>query len=706
MAKQEEISLWIRLKDGVTNAMKGIKSSFVKNVDAMKQSALVFAGAFAAIGAAIYKSVKDFGVQEDAITTLNQALKNNGNYSEAAAKDLQAYASELQKVTRYGDETILKSQALIASFGFEGEQLKSLTRATLDLAAAKGMDLKNAADLVAKAVGSDTNALSRYGVVIDGAAGSTQRAESAVRAISNLFGGQAEAQAKTFAGSVVQMQNALGDVSEKIGEALVPLLQSLTKIIKSAAEKFQEIYPRIKDLIVPITVLVGGIGALMTALVGVVTVGPAIAAAFAALTGPIGLTVVAISGATAAFLYFKNSNSDLALTVRSVWGTIGTTVKEYAGAVWNSIENLGKIFNSFGNIMRSVVTGQFKEAANGFKEMSQLATDSGQAFVDASEKVKETFKANLEAEKEAMQASREAKLEDNEIRNEIEAENNEVKLEIDQELLDRKAELEQIAEDARREFEEQKKQFDQMSAADRLTLIKNTLGQEKILKTAAQVDELMAKGKHEEAKRVMDELYKEAFLKMNDDMLKTTQEKWRQHWDVQVAEAVIGSKLSKEQYKAMGNFYEDILTVMGKKSIAAFRLMQGVAIVDTLVSTYEGAQKAYASLAGIPIVGPGLGIAAAGVAVAAGLARVDNIRRQQPPQAATGAYAPGDGATVRIGERNNPEWVMNQGNIRSMIDEMGGGSQIINLQMDNETIQTWIIHSEAQKKVLQKEGRL
>ena len=46
------------------------------------------------------------------------------------------------------------------------------------------------------------------------------------------------------------------------------------------------------------------------------------------------------------------------------------------------------------------------------------------------------------------------------------------------------------------------------------------------------------------------------------------------------------------------------------------------------METYKGAQAAFTSLAGIPYIGTVLGIAAAAAAVAAGLARVNQIRSQ------------------------------------------------------------------------------
>ncbi|CAH9057627.1 hypothetical protein PSECIP111854_02036 [Pseudoalteromonas sp. CIP111854] len=60
----------------------------------------------------------------------------------------------------------------------------------------------------------------------------------------------------------------------------------------------------------------------------------------------------------------------------------------------------------------------------------------------------------------------------------------------------------------------------------------------------------------------------------------------------------------------------------GKQSKAA----KAAAIAQTTIKTYESATNAYSSLAGIPYVGPALGIAAAAAAVAAGMANVQAIK--------------------------------------------------------------------------------
>lgn len=166
------------------------------------------------------QSVEAYAEQEAALKKLEVALGRN-------ASGLAQYASELQKSTAFGDETIIKGMAMLAMFTKNEDEIKKLTKATLDFAAAKEMDLVSAADLVAKTIGSEVNALGRYGIQVDGAVGSTERLNKTLEGLTKLFAGQAAAQLDTTSGKLKNMQNRIGDVSEAIGEKLIPMLTAL-----------------------------------------------------------------------------------------------------------------------------------------------------------------------------------------------------------------------------------------------------------------------------------------------------------------------------------------------------------------------------------------------------------------------------------------------------------------------------------------------
>ena len=76
---------------------------------------------------------------------------------------------------------------------------------------------------------------------------------------------------------------------------------------------------------------------------------------------------------------------------------------------------------------------------------------------------------------------------------------------------------------------------------------------------------------------------------------------------------------------------------------AMFAVSKAVAIAQALINAPKTASDAYSAMAGIPIVGPALGIAAAGAALTAQMAQVASIRSVSLPGFATGGYVSGAG---------------------------------------------------------------
>jgi hypothetical protein len=170
--------------------------------------------------AQISEAVKASAEQEKNQLLLVNAMKTAGTFTRQAYADNIALASSLQSLTKYGDENIVMVEKELATYGASGKQLKDLTALTLDFASAKGMDLQSAASLVAKTVGSESNALARYGIEVQGAAGSTERMTSATEGLAKLFGGTAQAEAKSFSGQIDNIKNAWSDIYETIGDVI------------------------------------------------------------------------------------------------------------------------------------------------------------------------------------------------------------------------------------------------------------------------------------------------------------------------------------------------------------------------------------------------------------------------------------------------------------------------------------------------------
>ena len=81
--------------------------------------------------------------QEQAVAQVEAAIRSTGGSAGYIARELQDMASELQKVTIYGDEAILSMQSLLLPFHpIQGDIFKDTTTAVLDLATRMGIDLK------------------------------------------------------------------------------------------------------------------------------------------------------------------------------------------------------------------------------------------------------------------------------------------------------------------------------------------------------------------------------------------------------------------------------------------------------------------------------------------------------------------------------------------------------------------------------------
>ncbi len=93
-------------------------------------------------------------------------------------------------------------------------------------------------------------------------------------------------------------------------------------------------------------------------------------------------------------------------------------------------------------------------------------------------------------------------------------------------------------------------------------------------------------------------------------------------------------------------FFSEGLDDAAQKSKKWYKFQQGINIYEALQDTYAAAVGAYNSLASIPYVGPALGAAAAGAAIAFGKARVDQIRNQPMPSYMGGGFT---GSGPRVG---------------------------------------------------------
>ena len=234
--KKASVSFSKEFDDGVGKRMASLARSALKVGSAIAGIATAYGG---------FKAVEAAQKQEDAVNALNSALSVTSNASISASDGIQKYASELQSMTRFGDEAIIQNAALIQSLGNLTEDgLKRSLRATTDLATALRIDLSSAATLVGKAASGEVGSFSRYGMAIQKGANNAETFSKALDAIEAKFGGAAQRDVKTYSGAVDQLKNSFGDVLEEIGQIITKNPQ-LVQVIKSATFLMQDLGKRI-----------------------------------------------------------------------------------------------------------------------------------------------------------------------------------------------------------------------------------------------------------------------------------------------------------------------------------------------------------------------------------------------------------------------------------------------------------------------------
>tara|TARA_R110001583_G_scaffold8758_2_gene41450 strand:- start:3116 stop:4600 length:1485 start_codon:yes stop_codon:yes gene_type:complete len=259
--------------------------------------------------------------------------------------------------------------------GLEEDAVRRLTPLIQDMATTKGMDLRAAADLVAKSVGSSTNALTRYGVEITGAVGSSERLETAVTGLSKQFEGQAQSAAKAGAGGLKQLSNRFGDLMEKIGEMLIPLLNDLVAWIDKGITAWENLDSTTKTIIITLGIL--------TALVGpILSLAGAFGTLWAAATGPIGLVVAGFAALAAAVIYvadnmeaFKERFSDVGWWKNALIQMLQWFIE------FSPMSRIIKAFNFILDFFgKEKMTNPFEELADGLEKLKVDTKDYKNEF--------------------------------------------------------------------------------------------------------------------------------------------------------------------------------------------------------------------------------------------------------------------------------------------------------------------------------------
>ena len=298
---------------------------------------------------------------------------------QAVASTLQL-ASAQQKAGVVGDEVQLAAAQQLATYAKYPSTVNTMLPALNNLLVQqKGLngtqeDATALANLFGKAMMGQTGALKRAGISFTEAQEQVlkygteeEKAAMIAEVVQQNVGNMNAEFAKTDAGKIQQAKNELGDMGEEIGAILLPAVADLVSWLQAnllpklqtlitflqqhpAIAKFALAFALITAALGPVLMIVGS----FISMIGtIITIAPAVGAAFTAMTGPVGIVIAAIAAAVAVGVaLYKN------------WDTI----KAKAAAVWAAVQNavavvVGRVKTNF-NTLKSAVTSVWNGIKN------------------------------------------------------------------------------------------------------------------------------------------------------------------------------------------------------------------------------------------------------------------------------------------------------------------------------------------------------
>jgi hypothetical protein len=259
------------LKKGISGAQTEV-SGFS---DKLGKFGKVAGAAFAAAGAAaaayagklLIDGVKSAIEDEKAQVALATSLKNVTSATDAQISAVEDQITKTSLLTGVTDDELRPSlDRLLRSTQDVGEAQKLQTLA-IDVAAGSGKSLQAVSEALGKAYDGNFGALKKLGVPIDENIIKTKDFDAAQQALAATFGGQAAAQADTFAGKMQRLQVAFDEGKETVGsfvlDAITPLVSGIVNNVIPAISNlsntigtnlkpvFDNIAVFIKDTLIP-----------------------------------------------------------------------------------------------------------------------------------------------------------------------------------------------------------------------------------------------------------------------------------------------------------------------------------------------------------------------------------------------------------------------------------------------------------------------
>jgi hypothetical protein len=242
---------------GVSSASNSSGVGFGKLVGAIglgNIAANVASSAFNTLGDFLKGTITAAEEAEAGQAQLAAVLQSTGMAAGVTSQMANELAGKMADLTTYTDDEVLSAENLMLTFTNIGKNVfPGAVQAALDVSTAMGQDLKSSVVQLGKALNNPKDgmtALTRIGVTFSDAqqrvidrmveTGDVAGAQKEImQELTKEFGGSAAAAANTYQGKIKQLNNALGEIQENIGKAVLPALNLFVQDGLEAAKSAQ-----------------------------------------------------------------------------------------------------------------------------------------------------------------------------------------------------------------------------------------------------------------------------------------------------------------------------------------------------------------------------------------------------------------------------------------------------------------------------------
>ena len=352
-------------------------------------------------------TLRAFGMdasQTGKVTDVMAAAFSSSALDLDSFQDSMKYVAPVAKAAGVSLEEATAMLGQLANNGIKGSQAGTSLRRILQEVAGTGLDFGTAMQKTADEVINLADAKDEVGRTASSAFLVLKEGMSDVDGLTNSLkqskGAAAEMAATmddTAEGAMKRMQSAIEGAQIEIGSALAPVMTELAGMVSRAANAFTSLSDQTKKYIVAGAAIVAALGPLMVILPGIIS-------GLTALTGPIGLVVLAVVGLGIAVVKFSDviapyitgvinwfiqlyNESD---AVRILVGYVKTAFVQNFKNIFSAIKIVANGIGDIGKAMLQLLSLDFDGAGetikNGFKNafdgITQIAVDTSKAIRD------------------------------------------------------------------------------------------------------------------------------------------------------------------------------------------------------------------------------------------------------------------------------------------------------------------------------------